>query len=67
METNGSEYMIIKVDTKNGRIVELPQDEKGRRLRKFRWRLSMRYTEPTAVSSMSLRYFMPIPVQAAYI
>ena len=31
METNGSEYMIIKVDTKNGRIVELPQDEKGQK------------------------------------
>ena len=31
METNGSEYMIIKVDTKNGRIVEPPEDEKGQK------------------------------------
>ena len=31
METNGSEYMIIKVDTKNGRIVEPPEDEKGKK------------------------------------
>ena len=28
METNGSEYVIIKVNTKNGRVVEPPGDEK---------------------------------------
>jgi hypothetical protein len=31
MEKNGSEFMVIKVDTKNGRIVEPPEDEKGQK------------------------------------
>ncbi len=28
---NGSQYMIIKVDTESGRVVDPPEDEKGRR------------------------------------
>ena len=28
---NGSKYMIIKVDTESGRVVEPPEDEKGQK------------------------------------